>query len=121
MTTAAIAFVVFVAVEHVWFAVLEMVFWAKPLGRKTFNTTEAFAKESAGLAKNQGLYNLFLVAGLVWSLVAPEPMAHALKIFFLGCVVVAGIYGGITVNMRIALLQALPAAIGLALVLLSKP
>jgi len=118
VSTAAVALVVFVAVEHVWFAILEMVFWAKPLGRKTFNTTEAFAKESAGLAKNQGLYNLFLVAGLVWSVVAPEPMAHALKIFFLGCVVVAGVYGGLTVNMRIAAIQAVPAAIGLALVLL---
>ena len=119
MLTAAAIFVALVAIEHVWFAILEMVLWTKPIGIKTFRKSEAFAKESASLAMNQGLYNLFLVAGLVWSLVAPEPMAHALKIFFLGCVVVAGVFGGITVNKRIAYLQATPAAIGLALVLLA--
>ncbi len=118
MNTAATAFIVLVAVEHVWFAILEMVLWTKPIGLKTFGKGEKFAKESAPLAMNQGLYNLFLVAGLVWSLVASEPMAHALKIFFLGCVVVAGIFGGLTVSMRIAVIQAVPAAIGLALVLL---
>lgn len=114
----ATALVAFVAVEHVLFGVLEMFFWTKPLGMKIFRRTEAAARDSATLAMNQGLYNLFLVAGLVWSLVAPEPMAHALKLFFLGCVVVAGVFGGLTVSMRIAYVQAVPAAIGLALVLL---
>jgi putative membrane protein len=109
--------VALVAAQHVLFAVLEMVLWTKPLGRKTFRTTEAFAAESAALAKNQGLYNLFLVAGLAWSLVAGDPMGRPLKLFFLGCVVVAGLFGGATVSPRIAVLQALPAAIGLALVL----
>ena len=118
MLIAATALVVLVAVMHLWFAILEMFLWTKPIGIKTFRKSEAFAKESAPLAMNQGLYNLFLVAGLVWSLVAAEPMAHALKIFFLGCVVVAGIFGGLTVSMRIAYIQATPAAIGLALVLL---
>jgi putative membrane protein len=115
---AAAAIVAFVAFEHVMFGILEMFLWTKPIGIKIFRKTEAFAKESASLAKNQGLYNLFLAAGCVWSLLTAEPMAHALKIFFLGCVVVAGIVGGITVSMRIAYVQAVPAAIGLALVLL---
>lgn len=118
MQTAALVFVALVAIEHVWFAILEMVLWTKPIGLKTFKKSKAFAKETAPLAANQGLYNLFLVAGLAWSLVAAEPQARSLKIFFLGCVVVAGIFGGITVNKRIAYLQATPAAIGLALVLL---
>jgi putative membrane protein len=116
---AATVLVALVAVEHVWFAILEMVLWTKPLGLKTFQRTEAQQKESASLAMNQGLYNLFLVAGLAWGLVAAEPMAHALKIFFLGCVVVAGVFGGITVTKKILFLQAAPAAAGLALVLLS--
>jgi putative membrane protein len=96
-----------------------MVLWTKPIGLKTFGKGEKFAKETAALASNQGLYNLFLVAGLVWSLVSAEPQARALKIFFLGCVVVAGVFGGITVSKRIAYIQATPAAIALALVLLS--
>jgi len=109
-----------VAFEHVWFALLEMVFWTKPLGLKTFGTNPQFANDSAALAKNQGLYNLFLVAGLVWSLVTTEAhAARSLAVFFLGCVVVAGIYGGITVNKRIAFVQAGPAAVALALVLLA--
>ncbi|MDB4998566.1 MAG: hypothetical protein JWM74_5998 [Myxococcaceae bacterium] len=120
MLTAATVFVVLVAIEHVWFAILEMVLWTKPIGLKTFGKGEKFANDSAALAKNQGLYNLFLVAGLVWSLVAAEPQARPLKIFFLGCVVVAGVFGGITVDKKIALLQATPAAIGLALVLLGS-
>jgi putative membrane protein len=118
--TAALVFVALVALEHVVFAILEMVLWTKPIGIKTFRKTEAFAKESATLAMNQGLYNLFLVAGLVWGLVAAEPQAHSLRIFFLGCVVVAGVFGGITVNKRIAYAQATPAAIGLVLVLFSR-
>lgn len=118
MHIASLALVALVALEHVWFAILEMVFWAKPLGRKTFGTKEAFAIESAGLAKNQGLYNLFLVAGLLWSMVAAEPQARSLKLFFLGCVVVAGVYGGLTVNKRIMIVQAAPAAVALAVVLL---
>ncbi len=119
MIIAAKLLVALVALEHVWFAILEMVFWAKPLGIKTFRTTESFAKESAALASNQGLYNLFLVAGLAWGLVADDPFSRSIRIFFLACVVVAGVFGGITVNKRIMILQATPAAIALALVLLS--
>jgi putative membrane protein len=116
---AATVLVALVAVEHIWFAILEMVLWTKPLGLKTFQRTEAQQKESAVLAMNQGLYNLFLVAGLAWSLVAAEPTAHALKLFFLGCVVVAGVFGGLTVNRRIMFLQAGPAALGLVATLLA--
>ncbi|MBX3185749.1 MAG: DUF1304 domain-containing protein [Labilithrix sp.] len=116
MTLLARILIGVVAFEHVWFAVLEMLLWTKPLGRKTFGTTEAFAKESAALAMNQGLYNLFLVAGLVWSLVAEAHASRALATFFLGCVVVAGVFGGATVSRRIAYIQAGPAAAALAVV-----
>jgi putative membrane protein len=109
----------FVAFEHVYFAILEMLLWNKPRGRKVFGTTEAFANESRSLAANQGLYNLFLVAGLVWSLVGDPASARALQIFFLGCVVVAGVFGGLTANIRILFVQAIPAAIALALVFAS--
>lgn len=109
-----------VALEHVWFAILEMVLWTKPIGLKTFGKGEAFAKESAALAMNQGLYNLFLVAGLAWSLVAGELLAKPLAIFFLGCVVVAGVFGGLTVSKKILFLQAGPAAAALAIVLVAS-
>ncbi len=103
----------FVALQHLAFLVLEMFIWDTPAGRRLFQTTEAFARESAALAKNQGLYNGFLAAGLGWSLMGG---GASLARFFLGCVVVAGIYGGITVNRRIMLLQALPALIAFAVV-----
>lgn len=119
MVLAARVLVALVALEHVWFALLEMVFWTRPLGRKTFGTTDDFARESAPLAMNQGLYNLFLVAGLAWSLVAPAPIGRPVSIFFLACVVIAGVFGGITVNKRILFAQAGPAAVALALVLLA--
>ena len=119
MPIAATVFVALVALEHVGFGILEMVLWTKPIGLKTFQRTLEQQTATASLAMNQGLYNLFLVAGLVWGLVAAEPMAHALKVFFLGCVVVAGVFGGLTVNKKILFLQAAPAAVGLALVLLS--
>lgn len=119
MIVAARILVALVALEHVWFALLEMVLWTRPLGRKTFGTSDEFARESAPLAMNQGLYNLFLVAGLAWSLVAPAGIARPVSLFFLACVVIAGVFGGITVNKRILFLQAGPAAIALALVLLA--
>ncbi|MFN3586748.1 MAG: DUF1304 domain-containing protein [Moraxellaceae bacterium] len=108
--------VALVAVLHLYFLVLEMFLWTRPLGRKTFGLTEAFANESRALAANQGLYNGFLVAGLVWGLwlgAAGLPQ----KVFFLGCVIVAGLFGGATVSKRIVVVQALPAAMALALVL----
>lgn len=104
-----------VALLHVYILVLEMFLWRTPRARKAFGTTEAFAAESAPLAANQGLYNGFLAAGLVWGLIADNVGA---MIFFTVCVVVAGVYGGLTVNRRILLVQALPGAIALIAVLL---
>lgn len=107
----------FVAAEHVGFLVLESFFWQKPVGRKIFGTTAEFAKQSAPLAANQGLYNGFLAAGLFWGAcptTAPE-LSAALLPFFFGCVAVAGIVGALTVKPRIFFVQAAPALIGLVL------
>ncbi len=108
-----------IAALHVWFLVLEMFLWQKPLGLKTFGLSAEHAAVSASLAKNQGLYNGFLVAGLVWGLIAADPVGFQFKVFFLGCVLLAGLYGGATVSRRILVVQALPAAIALALVLVA--
>ncbi len=102
---------------HLWFMALEIFLWDKPLGRKTFGLTVEFAKASKALAANQGLYNGFLAAGLTWGLLQ-GPGGIALKVFFLGCVVIAGVFGAITANYRILFVQALPGAIALVLVLL---
>jgi putative membrane protein len=117
VTALANVLVALVALLHLYFMVLEMFLWTAPLGRRTFNTTPEFAEASKVLAANQGLYNGFLVAGLVWSIVADEPTAFAFKVFFLGCVVVAGLYGAATVSRRILFVQALPAAAALGVVL----
>jgi len=114
------ALVLLVAAEHLWFLVLEMFLFTKPLGLKTFHVTEAYAKQSAPAMANQGLYNGFLAAGLLWSLFAAEPFAFQLKLFFLGCVVVAGVFGAATVSRAILFLQALPAAVAVAVVLLAQ-
>ena len=103
-----------VAALHVWFLVLEMFLWTAPLGRKTFGLDAEFARRSKGLAANQGLYNGFLVAGLVWGLVADR---QDVQLFFLVCVVIAGAYGAATINRRILLVQAVPAALAIAAVL----
>ena len=114
MSIAAQIVIALVALLHVWFLVLEMFLWDKPAGRKAFGTTAEFAAQSKVLAANQGLYNGFLAAGLLWSLwLGPDGLAVAR--FFLGCVLVAGIYGGLTASRRILLFQAVPAALGLAL------
>ncbi|HJX17745.1 MAG TPA: DUF1304 domain-containing protein [Acidiferrobacterales bacterium] len=107
-----------VALLHLYFLVLEMFFWNKPLGRRIFRLTPEFAQASAALAANQGLYNGFLAAGLLWGLVL-GPAGFSIKVFFLGCVIVAGIFGALTANRRILWVQALPGAIALALLLLS--
>ena len=108
-----------VAVLHVYFLVLEMFLWKTPYGRKTFGTTVEHAESSATLAANQGLYNGFLSAGIVWGLILGVEAGRSVLTFFLSCVVVAGVYGAATVNKRILFIQALPAAIGLALVWLA--
>ena len=105
------------ALLHVWFAVLEMVLWRKPLGLRTFGMTAEQAETTAVLAANQGLYNGFLAAGLVAGLVIAEPSAYYFRLFFLACVIVAGIFGALTVSRRILYVQALPAAVALAAVL----
>lgn len=117
MTIAANIAVALVAVLHLYFMVLEMVFWDKPLGRRVFRLTPEFAAASKSLAANQGLYNGFLAAGLAWGLLADG--GHAIKLFFLGCVLIAGVFGAVTVGKKILFVQALPAAIAIALVLMS--
>lgn len=113
---AANIWVVIVALLHLYFLVLEMFLWTTPYGRKVFGLTETFAQESRSLAANQGLYNGFLVAGLVWGLfLGAEGFPQ--KVFFLSCVIVAGIYGAATANKKILWVQAAPGAIALALVL----
>mgnify|MGYP006331939507 FL=1 len=116
MTIAANIAVALVALLHLYFLVLEMFFWDKPLGRRTFGLTPEFAAASKNLAANQGLYNGFLVAGLVWGIwlgAAGGPV----KIFFLRCVIVAGVFGALTASRKILWVQALPGAIALGLVL----
>lgn len=103
-----------VAALHLYFLILEMFLWDKAFGRKTFNLTPEFASASKALAANQGLYNGFLAAGLGWGLWL-GPTGLAIKSFFLGCVIVAGIFGAATVNKRIFFIQSLPAIIALAL------
>ena len=120
MILLANALVAVVAALHVYFLVLEMFLWTKPLGLKTFRNTIEKAKESAVLAANQGLYNGFLTAGLVWGLFHPTPaFAFQIKIFFLLCVIVAGVYGAATVSRRILYVQAAPAALAVFLLWLS--
>jgi putative membrane protein len=117
MATLAVIAIAFVAIEHVFFLILEMFLWNTPTGRKAFQLTPEFAAQSQALAKNQGLYNGFLAAGLLWSLLHPDPsFALQLRWFFLGCVVVAGIYGAFTVKPKIFFLQALPALVAMGLV-----
>ena len=106
--------VAFVALEHLGFLVLEMFLFKSPAGRRIFRTTPEFAAQAAPLAANQGLYNGFLAAGLVWSLLASEPLAGPLRLFFLVCVLVAAMFGAATVSRRILVIQGLPAALALA-------
>ena len=116
MSLIANLLVALVAISHIGFLALEMYFWTRPLGLKIFRNTQEFANASAVLAANQGLYNGFLAAGLIWALWGGQ---MDLKVFFLGCVIIAGIYGGYTVNWRLFRVQALPAIFALGAVLLS--
>jgi putative membrane protein len=118
MTLAANIITALVALLHIYFLVLEMFLWDKPAGRKAFGLTLEQAQSTKVLAANQGLYNGFLAAGLIWGIGLGDAGTH-IKIFFLGCVVVAGVYGAATASKKILFIQALPAAIGLALVILA--
>ena len=106
-----------VAALHVYFLVLEMFLWATPFGQKTFKRSAEEQEATKSLAANQGLYNGFLAAGLVWSLLAGESIALPIRTFFLACIVVAGIYGAMTAAKQILFVQALPAAVALAVTL----
>ncbi len=114
---ADVALVV-VAVLHLAFLVLEMFLWTKPFGMRTFRLSPELAQASAGLAANQGLYNGFLAAGLIWGVIGGDG-AYAIRLFFLGCVIVAGIFGGLTAKRSIIYMQALPGLLALLAVLLA--
>ena len=120
MSLVANVLIGLVALLHAYFLVLEMFLWATPFGQKTFRRSKEDQEQTRVLAANQGLYNGFLAAGLIWGIVAAEPLAFALRVFFLTCVVIAGIYGGATAAKKILYVQALPAAIALAVVWLAR-
>jgi len=114
MTLIANVLVALVALLHLYFLVLEMFLWTTPKGRKVFGTTPEYAEASKVLAANQGLYNGFLAAGLVWGLLRGDA---ATQLFFLACVLVAGLYGAATVSRKILFVQAVPAALAIGAVL----
>ncbi|MFI8518659.1 DUF1304 domain-containing protein [Streptomyces sp. NPDC085481] len=116
MSTAATVAVLAIAALHVYILVLEMFLWTAPRTRAAFGTSPELAAETKALAANQGLYNGFLAAGLVWGAVASEPVGFQARVFFLVCVAVAGVYGAATASRRILFVQTVPAVIALALV-----
>ena len=117
MRIIALLLVAIVMLSHVGFLVLEMFYWNDPIGQGIFGTTPEFASQSAVLAANQGLYNGFLAAGLLWGLLSGR---RDVKAFFLACVIVAGVYGGLTAKMSILYVQALPGLVAL-LAMLATP
>ena len=109
--------VLVIALLHVYILTLEMFLWTHPRGRKAFNTTPDFAVKTKTLAANQGLYNGFLAVGLFWGLLHPtQDFGRQIQLFFLACVAIAGVYGGITANTKIFFTQTVPAAVGIAVV-----
>jgi putative membrane protein len=118
MQIAANALTALIAALHLYILLLEMFWWDKPKGLRAFGMTPEFATATKTLAANQGLYNGFLAAGLIWGL-SMGPAGNATKVFFLACVTVAGLYGGLTASRKIFFIQALPGALGLAAVLLA--
>jgi putative membrane protein len=116
MTILANLVIVIIAILHLGFLVLEMFLWNHPIGRRTFKMTDEVAASSKTLAANQGLYNGFLAAGLIWGLLTN---AFSVKVFFLICVLIAGLFGGLTAKRSILYIQALPALLGLILLYLS--
>ena len=117
MTILTNLVIALIAILHIGFLVLEMFLWNHPIGRKTFKMTKEVSESSATLAANQGLYNGFLAAGLIWGLISGE---FSVKLFFLACVLVAGVFGGLTAKRSILFIQALPALLGLILLYLSR-
>jgi putative membrane protein len=120
MIWIANAIVALVAALHVYILILEMFLWTRPLGLKAFRNSPEKAAMTAVLAANQGLYNGFLAAGLIWGLLQGTPaFAFQIKVFFLLCVAIAGLYGAATVSRRILYIQTVPAALGLILLWLA--
>ena len=119
MQTAATFVTALVALLHLYFLVLEMFLWTRPYGRRVFGLTPEKAEMTKSLAMNQGLYNGFLAAGLGWGLLAGAE-GHVIKVFFLSCVVIAGIFGAATASRKILWVQAVPGAVALALVCAAK-
>ncbi len=118
MSTLASILIGVIAALHIYFLVLEMFFWDKPKGLKVFGHSLESARESKTLAMNQGLYNGFLAAGLIWGLSLGEA-GVSIQVFFLACVAIAGVFGGLTANRKILFIQALPAIIALIVVVLT--
>ena len=115
MTNILTALIILNIALHVWFLIFEMFLWRKPLALKAFKMSQELADSSAVLAANQGLYNGFLAAGLLWGFMIQDPgQAYSVRLFFLSCMAVAGIYGAMSATIRIFFLQALPALLGLA-------
>jgi len=120
MTLLQILIISFIAFEHIYFMVLEIFYWDKPLGLKAFGLKPEEAKTSKVLAKNQGVYNGFLASGLIWAILAENNYNH-IAIFFLSCIIFAGIFGAITTkNIKLFYIQSIPAIIGLLLILLQN-
>ncbi|MFC9436396.1 DUF1304 domain-containing protein [Nocardia sp. NPDC057030] len=119
MRVVAEVLVGLVAAVHVYIVVMEMFLWTTPRVRAAFGSTVEFAEQTKVLAANQGLYNGFLAAGLIWGIIASDPVGFAAMIFFTACVVVAGIYGAATASRRILFVQALPGAVALIAVLVA--
>ncbi|MFI9582567.1 DUF1304 domain-containing protein [Streptomyces sp. NPDC052236] len=119
MNATAHVLVALVAALHVYILVLEMFLWQRGPGRRLSGFDAEMARATAPLAANQGLYNGFLAAGLIWGLIAADPTGYRVQVFFLSCVLVAGLYGGATANRRILVAQALPGALALAAVLVA--
>ena len=119
MQAAANILIALVALLHAYFMMLEMFFWTKPFGRRAFGLSAEFAEASKRLAANQGLYNGFLAAGLVWGLLLGDA-GTPIKVFFLGCVILAGVFGALTVSRKILWVQAVPAAVALTLLWLAR-
>ncbi|MFJ8634955.1 DUF1304 domain-containing protein [Streptomyces sp. NPDC093568] len=117
MHTISVVLVALVALLHVYILILEMFLWQRGPGRSLSGFDAELARSTAALAANQGLYNGFLAAGLIWGLIADDPTGYRVQIFFLSCVLVAGVYGAATANRRILFAQALPAAVTLATVI----
>lgn len=116
--TVALVLAGLIALLHVYILVLEMFLWTKPRGRAAFGLTSEFAEQTKALGANQGLYNGFLAAGLIWGIVGPEHLRKPVLIFFLLCVLIAGLYGAATASKRILFVQAIPGGIALLAVLI---